>query len=277
MAILIFGELTIREAHRRRILWVAFLMGFAFLALFGLAFHYVFQSMKTDGVSGEQQEIITGVMLTAGLYAANLLVTIMAVLISVTAISGEIESHTIESLITKPVRRWELVLGKWLAFAFLLAVYVFYLAGGLMLFAYLRSGFTFRNIIPGLSLMVLQTWVILSISIAGGTRLSTLANGVMAFALYSLAFLGGWIEQIGALFRNEAAVNIGIVTSLLMPGDILWKKALALFQPRFVSSPYLAGPFALGSQPSDLMIYYSIFYTVGLIALAMWSFSSRDL
>lgn len=277
MAAIIFAQLTIREAQRRRILWVGLIMGLAFLALFGVAFHYVFQQFQIDGTSGEQQEIITGVLLTAGLYAANLLVTIMAVLISVTAISGEIESHTVESLVTKPVRRWEVVLGKWLAFALLLAVYVFFLAGGLMLVVYLRSGFLFRNILPGMSMIVLQTWVILSISIAGGTRLSTLANGVLAFALYSLAFLGGWVEQIGALFRNEAAVNIGIFTSLIMPGDILWKRALTMFQPRFASTPYLAGPFAVSSQPSDLMIYYGLFYTFGLLALAMWSFSRRDL
>ena len=277
MAALIFSQLTIREAQRRRILWVGLLMGFAFLALFAIGFHFVFQQMEIERTLGEERQILTGVMLTAGLYATNLLVTIMAVLISVTTISGEIESHTIESLVTKPVRRWQLVLGKWLAFAVLLAIYVTFLAGGLMLVVYLRSGFLFQNILPGLSMIVLQSWIVLSISISGGTRLSTLANGVLAFALYSFAFLGGWVEQIGALFRNEAAVNIGIFTSLLMPGDILWKKALVMFQPRFASTPYLAGPFAVSSQPSDLMILYALFYTFGLLALAMWSFTRRDL
>lgn len=275
MPVLIFSELTIREIQRRRILWVALIMGAAFLLLFGLAFHYVVQAMEADNVS--DQEIVTGLLLTAGLYAANLLVTIIAVLISVTTISGEIESHTVESLITKPVLRWQLVLGKWLAFAVLLSIYVMFLAGGLMLIVWLRSGFSLQNMIPGISLMILQTWIILSISIAGGTRLSTLANGVLAFSLYSLAFLGGWVEQIGALFRNEAAVNIGIFTSLLMPGEIIWRKAMSLFQPRFANTPYLAGPFSMGSQPSDLMIIYGLFYTVGLLLLAMWSFSRRDL
>lgn len=277
MAVFIFANLTIREAQRRRILWVALIMGIVFLAMFGIAFHEVFGSFENGGPVGEEREIITGVLLTMGLYAADLLVTIIAVLISVTAISGEIESHTIESLVTKPVRRWEMVLGKWLAFAILLSVYIIFLAGGLMLIVYLRSGFLLKSIIPGLGLMILQTWVILSISIAGGTRFSTLANGVLAFALYSIAFLGGWVEQIGALFRNEAAVNIGILTSLIMPGEIVWRKALSLFQPRFASTPYLAGPFAMSSQPSDLMIYYAFFYTIGLLALAMWSFSRRDL
>jgi ABC-type transport system involved in multi-copper enzyme maturation permease subunit len=277
MSLLIFSELTIREAQRRHILLVALLMGLAYLALFAVGFHYVYLQMQRDGVSGTQAEVITGFLLTAGLYAANLLVTIIAVLVSVTTISGEIDSHTIETLITKPVRRWEVVLGKWLAFAVLLIIYMLFLAGGLMLSVYLRTGFLFQNLALGLAIMILQALIILSLTIAGGTRLSTLANGVLAFTLYAIAFMGGWIEQIGALFRNEAAVDIGIVTSLIMPSEILWKKALTLFQPTMASMPYTAGPFAVVSQPSDLMVAYGLLYMLAFLFFAMWSFSRRDL
>jgi Cu-processing system permease protein len=277
MSLLIFSKLTIREAQRRHILLVAVLMGLAYLALFAVGFHYINLQMQRDGVSGPQADIITGFLLTAGLYAANMLVMVIAVLVSVTTISGEIDSHTIETLITKPVRRWEVVLGKWLAFAALLTLYVLFLAGGLMLIVYLRADFLFRNLGWGLVLMIQQALIILSISIAGGTRLSTLANGVLAFTLYAIAFMGGWVEQIGALFRNEAAVDIGIVTSLIMPSEILWKKALTLFQPSMANMPFSAGPFAVASQPSNLMVTYGVIYMVGLLFFAMWSFSRRDL
>ena len=277
MSLFIFSSLTIREAQRRHILLVALLMGLAYLALFGVGFHYIYLQMQRESVSGPQTDIIVGFLLTAGLYAANLLVMVIAVLVSVTTISGEIDSHTIETLITKPVRRWEVVLGKWLAFALLLVLYVLFLAGGLMLIVYLRSGFLFQNLGWGMALMVQQSLIILSISIAGGTRLSTLANGVLAFTLFAIAFMGGWVEQIGAMFRNEAAVDIGIVTSLIMPSEILWKKALTLFQPSMANMPFSAGPFAVASQPSDLMITYGIIYMVALLLFAMWSFSRRDL
>ena len=277
MSLLIFSELTIREAQRRHILLVALLMGLAYLALFGVGFHYIYLQMHRDGVNGPQADIIVGFLLTAGLYAANLLVMVIAVLVSVTTISGEIDTHTIETLISKPVRRWEVVLGKWIAFAALLTIYVLFLAGGLMLIVYLRADFLFRNLGWGLALMIQQALIILSISIAGGTRLSTLANGVLAFTLFAIAFMGGWVEQIGALFRNEAAVDVGIITSLIMPSEILWKKALTLFQPSMANMPFSAGPFAVASQPSDLMIGYGVVYMAGLLLFAMWSFSRRDL
>ena len=75
----------------------------------------------------------------------------------------------------------------------------------------------------------------------------------------------------------QTKINIGIVTSLIMPSEALWKKALALFQPGFASSPVMAGPLAVTSQPSDLMIGYAVAYMVALLALALWSFSCRDL
>ena len=175
------------------------------------------------------------------------------------------------------MRRWEVVLGKWLAFALLLIIYTLFLAGGLMLIVFLRAGFSLKNIPYGLALMVLQALIILTLTIAGGTRFSTLANGVFAFTLYAIAFLGGWVEQIGALFRNEAAVDIGIVTSLIMPSEILWKKAQSIFQPQLANTPLAAGPFAISSQPSDLMIYYGLLYMLFFLIFAMWSFTARDL
>jgi ABC-type transport system involved in multi-copper enzyme maturation permease subunit len=273
----IIAQLTIRETQRRRILWVALLLGLAFLLIFALGFHYVYAEFEKAPVRPSDANLAVNFMLTAGLYATNFLVIVISVITSVTAVSGEIESHTVETLLTKPIRRWELVLGKWIGFAIMLLLYITLLCGGILLFVYLRSGYAVQNLVGGLSLMVLQGFLLLSLSIAGGTRFSSLANGVLAFMLYGLAFIGGWVEQIGALLHNETAVNIGIIASLIMPSEIVWKKALILFQPQLVNSINAVGPFAVASQPSDLMIVYAIGYMLALLALALWSFTARDL
>jgi Cu-processing system permease protein len=277
MNIWIITSLTIQEAQRRRILWIALLMGLGLLALFGLGFHYIFLEFEEVEIRGVEMTMAASVLLSAGLYVVNFLIVVMAVLISVTAVSGEVESHTVDTILTKPIRRWEWVLGKWIAFVLLLSLYVLLLVGGVMLVVYTRSGFAPSNIAAGMGLMLLQSLTILSLTIAGGTRLSTLANGVVAFMLYGVAFIGGWVEQIGAIFRNETAVDIGIAASLIMPADVLWKKAMSLFLPEFTGSVMSGGPFAVTSQPSDLMIGYALVYMAGLLLLAMWSFSSRDL
>lgn len=269
-------RLTIRETQRRRILWIGALMGMAFLIVFGLGFHFIYQDI-TRHMSGEEILFPLRFLTLAGLYATNFLVVMVAVLISVATISGEIESHTIESLLTKPIGRWALIAGKWLGYAAIILVFVLLLPGGVMLIVYLRSGFTLENIAAGLVLIYLEGLVALSVSMAGGTRLSTLANGALAFMLFGIAFIGGWVEQIGAILRNETAVDVGILTSLIMPTEILWKKASALFEPGLVSGFEFAGPFSVSSQPSDLMIAYAVVYIVILMLLALWLFSTRDL
>jgi ABC-type transport system involved in multi-copper enzyme maturation permease subunit len=277
MSVLVISRLTIREAQRRRLLWVAVIMGAVFLTVFGIGFHYIQRDLLRFPPGEQQETMVYGLLLTAGMYATNLLVTIVAVLISVTTISGEVESHIIDAIVTKPLRRWEVVVGKWLAFALMVLTYLLFLVGGLMLIVYLQSGFAFENILSGLLMMSLGALLIMSLSIAGGTRLSTLANGVLSFMLFAIAFLGGFVEQIGGLIRNEAAVNIGIITSLILPVDALWKKALAYFQSRAFSSPMVAGPFASTTEPSGLMVVYAIGYLLALVIFAVWSFSRRDL
>ena len=277
MTTLIIAQLTVQETQRRRILWIALLMGVAFLLFFGVGFHYLYADFDDIGLDSAEANLAVGIMLTAGLYATNFLIILITVITSVTAVSGEVETHTVEALLTKPIARWQLIMGKWLGFAVMLLFYIALLAGGILLIVYWRSGYLVDNLIAGIGLMVLQGLLMLSLTIAGGTRLSSLANGVLVFMLYGIAFIGGWVEQIGALIRNETAVDIGIVASLIMPSEVLWKKALVLFQPQLINTPYMAGPFAIASQPSDLMIGYALLFIVVLLGLAVWSFSTRDL
>ena len=277
MPIFVIARLTIREAQRRRLLWVALFMGIAFLLVFGIAFHFIRLDIERQVTSPDDLTFVSILLLTAGLYAVNLLANVVAVLVSVTTISGEIESHTIDAIVTKPMPRWQVVAGKWLGYAVLVLLYLALLVGGLMLIVYLRSGFAMENIGRGVLMMALAALLVLTVSIAGGTRLSTIANGVMTFMLFGIAFMGGLIEQVGALFRNTAAVNVGIISSLIMPADSLWKKAASYFQTGRTQNPFELGPFAAITEPSSLMVVYAVIYLIALLAFAMWSFSRRDL
>jgi ABC-type transport system involved in multi-copper enzyme maturation permease subunit len=251
-------------------------MGLGFLVIFGLGFHFVYIDV-TKTLSPDEFQFPFLFLTLAGVYATNFLVIIVAVLISVATISGEVESHTIESLLTKPIRRWELLFGKWLGYAAIIFFYVLLLPGGVMLIVYLRAGFALENVAVGLLLIFMEGLIALSVSMVGGTRLSTLANGALAFMLFGIAFIGGWIEQVGSILQNETAVNIGIVTSLIMPTEILWKKASSFFEPQLVTGFEFAGPFSVTSQPSDLMIAYAVVYIIALMGLGTYLFSSRDL
>lgn len=279
MTVLTIASLTIREAQRRKILWAALVMGVLFLAIFGAGLHLIWREMvgTTSPEMTEMLEAPANFLTMAGLYVTNFLVVIMAVLISVASISGEIESHLVDVLVTKPMSRRDLILGKWVGFGAMTTAYTILLAGGVLLIANLVTGLAVQRAPAGIALIVLNGLVMLSVSMAGGTRLSTLANGVVAFMLYGLAFVGGWVEAIGGMFRNETAVNLGIVSSLLLPVEALWRKAAIIFQPRMTGNVSFAGPFMITNEPSNAMIVYAVLFIMGLLAFALWSFQKRDL
>ena len=267
--------LTFHEARRRKMVLAALVMGGLFLVLYGLGVGLIDRNLQEHNVSAIQRRFNYSILLIAGLYVVHFLTVMLAIFASVDTISGEIASHTIQTLVTKPVRRWQIVLGKWLGYAAMLLLYLGLLGGGIFVVMYLLVGYTPPNPLAGLLLLMLEALVLLSLSMLGGTRLSTLTNGVLLFMLYGVAFIGAWVEQIGALLQSHAAVNIGIVTSLLMPVEALWRRASYLMQPPILSS--IPTPFSGTSPPSQAMVIYAALYTMAALALAMRVFSRRDL
>jgi len=62
----------------------------------------------------------------------------------------------------------------------------------------------------------------------------------VVFGLYGLAFIGGWIEQIGAVLNSPTAVQVGILTSLIVPSRIVWRRAAFEMQSPFPACGNLA-------------------------------------
>ena len=131
---LTIARLTFREASRRKILLAALLLGLLFLVVYGLGFHFIMREVEKEVGSMRMLELnqIRNFLLMAGMYVVNFLTVMMTVLTSVDTLSGEIASGTIHTLVSKPVRRWEIVLGKWLGFAGMLSLYLLLMGGGVM-------------------------------------------------------------------------------------------------------------------------------------------------
>jgi ABC-type transport system involved in multi-copper enzyme maturation permease subunit len=274
------ARLTFREAARRKILWAALLLGLLDLAVYGTGFYFINQDIYSSmGPSGMERVAINEIynfFLMTGLYAVNFLTIAMAVLTSVDTIAGEISSGTMQTLVTKPGQRWQVLLGKWIGFAIMMTLYLLMMAGGTMVIVYAITGYRAPNLGQGLLLLWMNALLLLSVSFFGGSFLSTLANGVLAFGLFGVAFIGGWIEQFGSFMKNQTAINIGIISSLIIPSEALWKRAAHLMQSPLVSAMGFS-PFSAGSVPSPLMMWYAGFYMLVILGLGIWIFSRRDL
>jgi Cu-processing system permease protein len=274
----IIARLTFREASRRKIALTGFLLGLAFVLLFSVGFFYINQQRLQNSPfqSPIPMEEYYNTITLAGLYVVNFLIVVMAALVTADTLAGEISSGTIQSLVTKPLRRSEIVLGKWLGYAILLALYVLLMAGGILLSTGLQSGYSMPNVLSGLALMYLAALIVMTITIACSSRFSTLATGGMVIGLYGLAFVGSWVEQIGSLMNSPAAVQVGIVSSLLMPSEAIWRRA-AYEMTAPLSRMISFGPFTSGSVPSTAMMIYGGLYLLVALWIAVRQFGRRDL
>ena len=278
----ILSRMTFREAVRRHIVLTGLVLGVAFLVIFSVGFHLIFVVMRqTNPNIPPAANLIakaegSNFLMLAGLYAVTFLSVAMGALLGADTLSGEISSGTIQTIVTKPIRRSQVVLGKWLGFALLLGLYSLLMSGGTVLSVLIQSGYSPPHILSGLALIYFESLLIMTISLACSSGLSGLATGGVVFGLYGLAFIGGWIEQIGSLLQNQTAVKVGIVTSLIIPSESLWRRAAYEMQTP-LSGALGMSPFGTTSVPSNLMLVYALIYLVIVLALAVSTFRRRDL
>lgn len=273
----IMAGVTFREAARKKLLWTALLAGSAFLALFSTGLHFQVKALASATLPAPiiRQQLISALM-QVGFYSVDLLAVIMTILTSVDTLSGEIASGTIQAIATKPIARWQILLGKWMGFAGMIAAYIAVMFGGVMFMGWWIAATVPRHALRGGLLIFLECLLLLTITFCSGTKFSTLTNGVIALGLHGMAFIGGWLEQIGAAANAPRLVTVGVVSSLIMPSEALWRRASYEMQPLFARVLQLT-PFANASAPSGAMILYAIAYLLVAMSLALYYFHHRDL
>ncbi|MCJ7624503.1 MAG: ABC transporter permease [Anaerolineaceae bacterium] len=280
MRVWTIAQMTVLEAVRRRIVLTALLLGLVLLAFHGAGFGIVKHQMYTDSPVFTQSVVsmneFYSVLLMAGFYAVNFLCIMLAALLSANSLAGEITTGTIQTLVSKPIRRIEIVLGKWLGLAILTGLYVLLMIGGLSLSVWLQSGYLPPRLPLGMGLIYLETLLVMTVSLACSSRLSTLATGGVVIGLYGIAFVGSWVEQIASFLDNRAAIDLGILSSLVMPSEALWRRASYEMTTKLVQL-LAGGPFISQSVPSPLMIVYALLYLCAVFYLGVRWFSRRDL
>jgi ABC-type transport system involved in multi-copper enzyme maturation permease subunit len=255
---------------------VALVLGAAFVLLYGGGLALILSEVRSEADNSDiALRFGYNLLAMAGFYVVHFLTVMLAIFSSVDTVSGEIASHTIQTIVTKPIRRWQVLCGKWLGYAVMIAFYRGMVTGGMLLALYLITGYLPPNPLQGALLLLLEALVLVSLSLLGGTRFSTLTNGVLLFMLYGVAFIGSWVEQIGSMLQSEAAVRIGIVTSLVLPVEVLWRRIAFVMQPGFLRQ--MPSPFMSASAPSGAMVAYATLYAAVALAFAMRSFHRRDL
>ncbi len=278
-------RLTVLETWRRRLLSATVVMTAAFFTLFWFLLRAMHDSIPPSYVQSSATALF-GMGLGSqylGLFFVYFLIAFFSIFSMVGAVSGEVEQGLLAAIIPRPLRRYEVILGKWAGFAFVQVLFVTTVLFGLMTEVHLWFAtvpIVTVNSVQAWMLFVLEAWVISAVTLCGSTFFPAVANGVVVAILFGAAFLAGSAEQIVAMAPQHVAgfLYAGVVTNLILPSDGLYRRALHVIGgPLAAAFGGFAGPFGAAQPPSSALVVYAVFYLAAVLALAVWRFERRDL
>jgi len=285
---LLVMELTLREATRRRLVLTLIGLSVIFLGFYLYGVHLLHERLLARSAElgferpGRNAETSYASVTLFGMYLVNFLAGLMAVLSAVGAISGEVESGTLQSVAYKPVSRAQIIVGKWLGFGVVNVVYVTLLSVGLLVGVRVITGFTPPQPWHAIALMDLNVLLLLTLTILGGTIFTTLSNGIGVFLLYGLGWAGGILRSIGSFTDTPLLVRLGHWSEFVMPADALWKGASYYLQTEqlLMFQRYSRGggnPFIGSDPPSVTLVAWTLAYVILTLLAALALFRKRDL
>jgi ABC-type transport system involved in multi-copper enzyme maturation permease subunit len=285
--LLTFARLTIWEAARRKLLIAVVILTLVVIGATGWVFH---ELRYANGPGGGPELNEVDLLLLASqllifvvfLFAAVL--ALMSVLVSAPSISGEVESHLVLAMLARPVRRNELVLGKWLGLAVLV---VLYSAGaGILelLVVNLTTGYTPPSPAGLIGYVAAIGLVLLTLALLLSTRMAGMTAAVIPLIGYFMAWVGGILGGIGTAIDNQGLIVTGLVSRLLLPTDGLWRGAVYAMEPASVVATVRAtgrlgagNPFAATDPPPTAFLAWTVIWFALMICLTLWSFQRREI
>jgi ABC-type transport system involved in multi-copper enzyme maturation permease subunit len=246
---------TFREAIRDRVLYnlvVFVLLLVASAPLFG------------EISIGMERLIVVNV----GLTSISIFGVIIAIFIGIGLVSKEIEKRTLYTILSRPVRRWEFISGKYLGLMLTLAVNTALMTAGLYvaLFAFARNQHPADpQLLVAVYFTLLELAIITAITLLFSAFSSPIFSAIFTFALF---VIGTFAEDL----RGFASVAHGLTRALAT--------GVAYLVPNFASLNVI-GLVAHDQHISARLIFlnslYVLFYAGATVVASILIFERRNL
>jgi ABC-type transport system involved in multi-copper enzyme maturation permease subunit len=280
-AILTIASLTIAEAIRRRLVAAFAAITVALVSLSAWGFYRLSHNAKMT--SGEIQLALPQAYILF-MFMFSFVVALSASAIASPAISGEIDSGVLQTVISRPIRRSDVLFGKWLGLACLLGAYTAIVTGLQVAVVYWASGFLAPDPVAVAAFLFAEGGVLLTLVLLLSTRLPAIASGVIGVALFGMAWLAGVVGSIGATFNVTAMQTASHVSQYLLPTDGLWHAAMYYLEPssflaqRLTQSSAARGdPFFASAAPSWAYLTWAAIWFLLVLLAGLVSFERREL
>jgi ABC-type transport system involved in multi-copper enzyme maturation permease subunit len=207
-------------------------------------------------------------VINLGLTAVSLFGVVIAIFIGIGLVSKEIEKRTLYTVLSRPVRRWEFIVGKFCGLAGTLVVNTLFMAIGVFgALLYVSHRFEGADgwILVALYFIILQFLILTSLALLFSSFSSPLMAAVFAFSLF---VIGSFAEDL----RNFAALTQGVTHALAT--------AVAYLVPNFSALNVISSVAHGTPVSSHLIVYntaYALVYAAMVLSGAVMIFEHRDL
>lgn len=273
---------TVRESVRRRVFRVVLALTALFLALFGVGADQAFDEATTGfGPPFVEIETVVGAtLLGLAMFATLFLGTVLAVLLTLGAVSGDAERGLLQPLVVRPVGRTALLAGRFVAAGGICGAYVVGVYATVVVLIGAIGGFwPDRVVTPGLGL-ALAVAILAAMSLLGSIVLSTTPNGILVFMVFGAGLVAGLLGQIGDALGSETLGTVAQVASHALPFEALYQAGLsALTADTGGATAFVVrlGPFGGAQEGGALLWMWSLAYLVAVGAAGRHLFDRRDL
>jgi len=208
------------------------------------------------------------VVINLGLTAVSLFGVVIAIFIGIGLVSKEIDKRTLYTVLSRPVRRWEFIAGKFFGLSGTLVVNTVFMAIGVFgALLYVSHGLERSDALVLLALyfIVLQFVIITALALFFSSFSSPLLSAVFAFSLF---VIGSFAEDL----RRFATIAHGLTGWLATGAAYLVPNLSAL---NIISQVAHGTP--VGGQVIAYDTAYALVYTIAVLSGAVLIFEHRNL
>jgi ABC-2 type transport system permease protein len=283
---LVVARLTVQEASRRRLLLALVILTLLVVGFSAWGFYKITTVTRSDGsvLPAQQVTLITSQLLIVVTFVYSGVLALSAAVVAGPLISSEVESGLLLSMLARPMRRSEVVIGKWLGLAVLVAIYAAGSAFLEMAAVDWATGYVPPHPVDLVIYVGAEGLALLSLGLLLSTRLSGITGGVIALVAWLMGWIGGVVGDIGVGLQNQAIENVGTISHLILPTDGLWRGAVYAMEPdavlatlRAAGTIGRANPFsAVDPPPIEFLAWVVVWFAI-MLALSVWSFRTREI
>lgn len=243
---------TFREAVRDKVLYS--ILFFAVLLLLGsLAMHEV--------ALGDREKVVRGV----GLGGISVVGAIIAIFLGVGLVWKEIDRKTIYTLASKPVPRWQILLGKYCGLWATLAVEVAILTLMYTVIIGYQQGVPWSGVYVAMGALMLELTLVTAFATLFSTFASPFSASAYTLCVYVIGHFADDLYTFGQASDNPAFRSLTLALYRIVPN-------LGMFNLRSEAVHHVVVPAAELAWTAA----YGLGYTAAVLAVAMMVFERRD-